>query len=119
MQRDAETAASAVASAGTATTTTTTTTTIGTEDATKRALLARFAYEAPDEDGEDANDDAQPVLTNRQVAAQAAQDAAAEMRGKSVQTKKEERVKTAAAKQSKVQAKEERRQRATKGERKR
>jgi hypothetical protein len=117
MHRDAETAAASAAAAAAAGGATPITTNATEPDAAKRALLARFAYEAPEED-EDGEDDA-PVLTNRQVAEKAAQEAAAAMRGKSVQTKNEERTKTKAAKQQKVQAKEERRQRATKGERKR
>ena len=91
--------------------------------AAKRALVARYAFENDDDEDNtnknNANGDEEAPLTNRQVAAQLAQEKAREMRGQAVQTKKEEQQKTAKAKMEKARLKEERRKRATKGERKR
>ena len=89
------------------------------DEKARNALVARFAYEPEDGDDVDDDDDGQPVLTNRQVAAQAAQEKVHEMRSKKVATKKEEQQKTAQSRREKEQKKEERRNRATKGERKR
>ena len=86
-----------------------------TDDAAKRALVARYAFE---NDDADAQEEAAP-LTNKQVAAQTALEQAQALRGQSVQTKKEEQQKTAKAKLEKARLKEERRKKATKGERKR
>ncbi|KAL3934837.1 MAG: hypothetical protein SGBAC_009532 [Bacillariaceae sp.] len=85
------------------------------DDAQKKALMQRFGYEMPDEDVDDA---AGPV-TNKQVAASANVERAQELRSKKTQTKKEEQQKTKEMKSSKAQMKEDRRKRATKGERKR
>ena len=97
-----------------------------TDDAAKRALLSRFAYDVDDDDGgggggttkKGGDADAAP-LTNQQIAELAKQEAQQALRGKSVQTKKEEQQKTAQARLEKARLKEERRKKATKGERKR
>jgi hypothetical protein len=94
--------------------TATTTTTEVPYDA-KRALVNRFAY---DED-EGAEDTEEAPMTNRDVAKQREVEKANELRSHKRTTKKEEQQKTKEAKQSKVQLKEERKKRATKGERKR
>lgn len=85
------------------------------DDAAKKALMQRFGYEndEAEEEGEG------QVVNNRQVAAAANLERAKELRSKKVQTKKEEQQKTKAQKDSKVQLKDERRKRTTKGERKR
>ena len=88
------------------------------DDAAKRALLSRFGYEDNEEDNAQ-GEDAAPVLNNRQVAEQTKQEEQQALRGQSVQTKKEEQQKTAQAKREKANLKEERRKKATKGERKR
>lgn len=85
-------------------------------DDVKKALVARFGYE-DDEDGGEGN--GEDIASNREVAAQATLDKARENRSQHVQSKKEEQKKTAQAKVAKAQAKEDRRKRATKGERKR
>lgn len=87
------------------------------DDATKKALLSRFAYDQ-DDDEEDLEESDAP-LTNREVAAMASQEQAKELRSHKVQTKKEEQQKTKEQKNSKQQLKEERRKRTQKGERKR
>lgn len=86
------------------------------DDAQKKALMQRFGYEMPDED---VDDDAAGPVTNKQVAASANVERAQELRSKKTQTKKEEQQKTKEMKSSKAQLKEDRRKRATKGERKR
>jgi hypothetical protein len=91
------------------------------DEKAKQALVARYAYDM-DEDatggGTNKTDDDTP-LTNKQIAAQAALEQARQLRGQAVTTKKDEQQKTAKAKQEKARLKEERRKRATKGERKR
>lgn len=94
----------------------------GVDEATKKAMLARFAYEDddPDAEGDDDDDDeATPVNMNKQAAALASQEKTKELRSKKVQTKSEEQLKTKEMKANKQQLKEERRKRAVKGERKR
>jgi hypothetical protein len=85
---------------------------------TKHAILSRFAYEHDGSDDDEAPE-SETFVSNQQVAAQAAQERTQALKKVSVTTKKEEQQKTAQAKQDKVQAKEERRKRATKGERRR
>jgi hypothetical protein len=85
------------------------------QDAARKALVARFAYDIPDED----DADNEGVLSNKEVAAQAKLEQAQGLRQQKVTTKREEQQKTAKARVDKANAKEERRARATKGERKR
>jgi hypothetical protein len=89
----------------------------------KRALIERFGYDVPeDDDIEDHTaSGADAILTNRQVAKMAEMERAQQLRVHKggTATKKEEQQKTAQAKRNKQQIKEERRKRATKGERKR
>ena len=88
------------------------------DDAAKQALMARFGYEDPDGDaGGDGEDDG-PV-SNRDVARQMEAAKSQAMREHKGVTKRDEQKKTADAKKSKISLKEERRKRATKGERKR
>jgi len=96
------------------------------DEATKRALLDRFAFEQDEEDDDIAGtgaargtDSAAPLWTNQQVAAQANAERAKELRSQKVQTKKEEQQKTKDQKVHKQQLKEERRKRTQKAERKR
>lgn len=86
------------------------------DDATKQAMLARFAYEQEDDDMEDDEEDA-----GRNINKLAAAQASAKEKGPvvPVATKREEQQKTKDMKANKQQAKEERRKRAVKGERKR
>jgi hypothetical protein len=88
------------------------------DEATKQALLSRYAYEQDDED-EEGEEESEAPLTNREVAAQASQEKAKELKSAKVATKREEQQKTKEQKASKQQLKEERRKRAQKGERKR
>lgn len=83
-------------------------------DETKRALVQRYAYEEDDDEQEE-----EEVVTNRQAAAEMALEKAKEARKSQVSTKVEERQKTKAAKLDKAKKLEERRKKATKGERKR
>jgi hypothetical protein len=85
------------------------------QDAARKALVARFAYDIPDED----DADNEGVLSNKEVAAQAKLEQTQGLRQQKVTTKREEQQKTAKARVDKANAKEERRARATKGERKR
>lgn len=85
-----------------------------TTDDAKRALVDRFAYE--DDNG---NDDDEAPVTNQEVAKQREEEASKELRSHKQTTKKEEQQKTKEARLNKVQLKEERKKRATKGERKR
>ncbi|GKY94526.1 hypothetical protein MPSEU_000418300 [Mayamaea pseudoterrestris] len=82
-------------------------------DAAKKALLARFAYEDSDDDL-DEEEDTDELKTAPITTAAAATNAPVAPTGKQA-----ERQKTKQAKESKVAAKEERRKRAQKGERKR
>ena len=84
--------------------------------AAKRALLSRYAYDTPEDE---TNHNDAPVLNNQQAAVQAATEQARALRKEAVTTKKEEQQKTKEAKLAKAKLKEERRKRATKGERKR
>jgi hypothetical protein len=83
-------------------------------DAAKRALVARYAFEDDENEGGD-----EGAPTNKEVAAQEKQEKGRELRGQSVQTKKEEQTKTKEANLQKARLKEDRRKRAVKGERKR
>lgn len=83
-------------------------------DEARKALVARFAYDIPDDETEE-----QPVVNNKKAAADAKLEQARELRAHKVSSKKEEQQKTAQAKAAKIKAKEDRRSRATKGERKR
>jgi len=94
-------------------------TNIAVDDAAKRALLNRFAYEDPEGEGSDEDNEAPPHITNQQAAQQLEQVKHQELRAHKTTTKREEQQKTAQAKKNKLQLKEERRQRASKGERKR
>lgn len=89
------------------------------DDAAKRALLDRFGYEDPDEDGKAASGDAEEPVSNREVAKLMDLAKARAMREHKGATKREEQQKTALARKNKMDLKEERRKRATKGERKR
>ena len=88
------------------------------DDAAKRALLDRFGYEDPEANNEGNGEEGGPV-TNKQVAAQAAQEKQQELRSQKGQTKKDEQAKTAKAKMDKARLKEERRKKTTRGERRR
>lgn len=96
------------------------------DEAHRRALMARFGYEN-DDDVEGGNRGAgggggeqQVILTNQQAAAQLKQEQVESMRAKkNVTTKKDEQQKTAQSRKDKANLKEERRKRATKGERRR
>jgi hypothetical protein len=83
-------------------------------DEAKRAMIARFAYE---EDGENGEEEEAPV-TNKQAAARFSQEKQKEEKSKHVVTKREEQQKTSADRMDKAKAKEDRRQRSTKQERK-
>ena len=96
------------------------------DDATKKAMLARFAYEDDDPagggEGEDGGEDEvgeNTVNMNKLAAAQASVEKRNELKTKKVQTKSEEQQKTKEMRANKQQLKEERRKRAQKGERKR
>lgn len=90
-------------------------------DAAKQALLSRYAFENDQDDHNNANGAAaaEAPVSNKEVAAQALVEQARALRGQQVQTKKDEQQKTKQQKVAKAQLKEERRKRATKGERKR
>jgi hypothetical protein len=93
----------------------------GVDDATKKALMQRYAYE---DDGDEAEGNAagassEEVQNNRQVAAQANMERSKEERSKKVLTKKEEQQKTKEQRLNKDKLKEERRKKNTKQERKR
>ncbi len=100
----------------TTTTTTTKSHSSAVDEATKKALLSRFAY---DQDEDDNLEESEAPLTNREAAAQASQEKSQELRSHKVQTKKEEQQKTKEQKASKQQLKEDRRKRTQKAERKR
>jgi hypothetical protein len=90
------------------------------DDAAKKAMLQRFAYEQ-DEDQQQQQQKGEEdggVVTNKQVAQQANLAKSQELKSRKVTTKKEEQAKTKEAKLKKVEAKEDRKKRATKGERK-
>ena len=96
------------------------------DEATKKAMLARFAYADDDpagggegEDGDEDEGGENPVNMNKLAAAQATVEKRHELKTKKAQTKSEEQQKTKEMKANKQQLKEERRQRAQKGERKR
>lgn len=84
------------------------------DDAAKKALLSRFAYEVPDEGVVEA----QPV-TNSQIARELNKAKVQTLRQAQATSKADECAKTKEMKASKEKAKEERRKRAIKGERKR
>lgn len=88
------------------------------DSAAKQALMERFGYD-DDDDARGKKEDEEQPLTNRQVAKQLDVEKTKAMREHKTATKREEQQKTAQAKQNKIQLKEERRKRATKGERKR
>ncbi|CAB9523247.1 Sel1 repeat containing 1 [Seminavis robusta] len=88
------------------------------DEEAKKAMLARFAYENDDED-EDEEGELAHVNVNKEAAKQQSLENAKELRKVKGQTKKEEQQKTKQAKQDKIKLKEERRNRANKGERKR
>ena len=86
------------------------------DDAAKKAMLQRFAYEQDDDDvgGDDGG-----VVTNKQNAQQVTQAKAQELKSKKgINTKREEQIKTKDDRANKAQAKEDRKKRAVKGERK-
>jgi hypothetical protein len=91
------------------TTTTSSTKTTTTDNAVKQAVLSRFAYDEEDDDDDDEEDSALVAV----------QPTAAKPNHPVVKTKQLARHETAVAKQNKIQAKEDRRKRATKQERKR
>jgi hypothetical protein len=104
------------------TTTTTTTTTASSstskssiDEAAKKAMLQRFAYEQDDDEpGEEGG-----AVTNKQVAQQVTTAKAQELKSKKgLNTKKLEQAKTKDDRANKAQAKEDRKKRAVKGERK-
>lgn len=88
------------------------------DDAEKKSLMARFGYEDPNELGGASDEEGAPI-TNREVAKQMDVERSQALRDHKRVTKREEQQKTADAKKSKANLKEERRKRATKGERKR
>jgi hypothetical protein len=106
-------------------------------DDAKRALVLRFAYENDDDDDKTNNNKSDGVhhhrggggdggggegtlITNREYAKQMELERTREMRShKQTATKREEQQKTKEARQNNLELKEERRKRATKGERKR
>jgi hypothetical protein len=84
-------------------------------DAAKRALVARFEYENDEaEEGEEEH-----IVTNHDTAAQVAKEHAHDLKNQNVTTKKEEQQTTARDRLDKAKAKEDRKKRAVKGERKR
>jgi hypothetical protein len=85
-------------------------------DVSKQALIARFAYEDEDDDLEAAEAEAAPA-SNQSVPVGA--KSSSTTTAPPVTTKLQERQKTKQAREAKVTAKEERRKRAVKGERKR
>lgn len=90
------------------------------DEEAKKLMLARYAYEEEEENSEDDDGgDSGNVNANKEAAKQATIEGAKDIRKQPVQTKKEEQQKTKQAKQDKVTLKDERRKRATKGERKR
>ena len=106
-------------------TTTTTTASSSTskssiDDAAKKAMLQRFAYEQDDDGiGGATGDEGSGVVTNKQVAQQVNMAKAQELKSKKgVHTKREEQIKTKDDRANKAQAKEDRKKRAVKGERK-
>jgi hypothetical protein len=91
------------------------------DEETKRRLMQQYGYEEPPSDA-DVDDTTPPGMgtsANRQVAAEANLEHAKALRAKKTTTKKEEQQKTKEMKNAKQVAKEERRKRAQKGERKR
>jgi hypothetical protein len=100
--------------------TTTSSSSTSINDAAKRALVERYAYDEDDEGGIGGNGgEEETVVTNQEAAAAAARERAEALKSKNVTSKKEEQQKTAKARLEKARLKEERRSRATKGERKR
>jgi hypothetical protein len=112
----------------------TTTTGSAVDEATKQAMLSRFAYDEDTDAAADAtatggkkshaaadtSSETPGVLTNKQLAAQVNLEKANAMKAqKGQQTKKEAQQQTKEQKASKVQLKEERRKKTVKGERKR
>jgi hypothetical protein len=89
------------------------------DEKAKKVMLARYAYEEDEASEEEEGGDAGNVNANKEAAKQATIEGTKDMRKQNVQAKKEEQQKTKQAKQDKVKLKEERRKRATKGERKR
>ena len=87
------------------------------DDAAKKALLDRFGYEQDDEDGQ--AEEGPTAVSNKDAAAQMAKEKQNELKSKATTSKKEEQQKTKNARLDKAKLKEERRKRATKGERKR
>jgi hypothetical protein len=83
------------------------------------ALMAKFGYEQDDDCNEDDEEEGDKPKTNREYAAQQHLKNSRELRKGSIQTKKDAQTETKKAKELLATKKEERRKRATKGERKR
>ncbi|KAL7517232.1 hypothetical protein ACHAWX_002167 [Stephanocyclus meneghinianus] len=85
------------------------------------ALMAKFGYEMEDgsDDEEEDNEECDKPISNREHAAQQALKSAREQRTVHKQTKKEAQMETKMAKEAQNAKKEERRKKATKGERRR
>ena len=94
-------------------------------DDAKRLIVARFEYDESELYGEDgtlvklssADADGEQVLTNKDAAAMAHQEKLNQMKSQKTTSKKDEQLKTKQAKLDKVKQKEERRNKAQKGER--
>jgi hypothetical protein len=89
------------------------------DEEAKRVMIARYAYEGDEDSEEEEGGDSGNVNANKQAAKQATIEGTKDVRKQNVQTKKDEQQKSKQAKQDKIKLKEERRKRATKGERKR
>jgi hypothetical protein len=93
-------------------------------DDTKRLLVARYAYDESEMYDKDGNliaatgeSDEAAMVSNKDAAAMASQEKLRQMKSQKTVSKKEEQQKTKQAKLDKVKLKEERRNRAQKGER--
>ena len=83
------------------------------------ALMAKFGYEADEDHEVEEEDDSGKPKTNREIAAEQNLKKSRELRSAATQTKKDARSETKKAKELQAAKKEERRKRASKGERKR
>lgn len=92
-------------------------------DDAKRAVVERYAYDESEVYGNDgqllSGGGSEKIVNNKEAAAQAHLDTVKQEKNKNVASKKDEQKKTADAKKDKQRVKEERRNRTTKGERRR
>lgn len=89
------------------------------DDAARRKILERYAYEDSGDESDDKEEDTKPVLDNRTVAKQAEAEKNQKLRKDFNESKKASKEASAKGKVEKSLAKEERKKRATKGERRR